>query len=158
MCRREILLLLSAPVFILAVQMGCSRKPVISDPNIILPKCAQRMQMKFPPSTRFLGFAEGTGQDYSARLKFEIDIDDLEFFIRNSPFAGKELRSDRTYVSLSAGKKWWTAGRNSKTYKSGFTNIPSRYAEPMAILIDLDRPEKAVIYLSYRGRPLFQDE
>ena len=117
------------------------------------------MQMKFPPSTCFLNFAEGTGQDYTAHLKFEIDKDDLEFFIRNSPFAGKELRTDRMDMDLSYGKKWWTAGKNSKTYKSGYTRIPSRYSEPMAILIDLDKPEKAVIYLKYRGRPLiFQDE
>lgn len=147
MYRTKTLLLVFVLLFLtLGMQIECRRKPT---KKMVLDKCAKRMEIKFPPSTRGINFADGGFLDYAARLKIEIDRNDLESFIANSPFADEKLSTDYIYTN-PLGKKWWDASERAKNFRSGFIRLPrDDYTERLDVLIDLDRPRKPIIYLEF---------
>src|SRR5258705_4003155 len=90
----------------LVVGLGCiscnairHRNSQLSEQAITKEKLQQYeslMHLTFPASTRALNASEETGgPDDAFFLKVEIDKQDLETFVKNSPFANADLRSDQ---------------------------------------------------------------
>ena len=143
---KTLLLVFVLLFFTLGMQIECRRKPT---KKMVLDKCAKRMEIKFPPSTRVINFADGGFLDYAAHLKIEIDRNDLESFIANSAFAGEKLSTEERYTNL-IWKKWWDASERAKNFRSGFIRLPrDGYAERLNVLIDLDSTGKPIIYLEF---------
>jgi hypothetical protein len=112
-----------------------------------LRECSSKMQIAFPPSTRALNIMRVTGgPDDAIYLKVEIDRNDLDALIRNSPFASAELRSDRRYVLKERSLSWWDP-EGVNNYKSGQVSLPD--AKYLNILLDLDSNERIPIYLQW---------
>ena len=156
MCKTKSFLLVFILLFLtLGMKIECRRKPT---KKMVLDKCAKRMEIKFPPSTHLVNFAEDWDLDYSACVRIEIDENDLQAFIDNSPFAGKRLEA-RSNLSAIGPAKWWEDHESVQNLKSGQVRLQSGGPEGLSILTDLDKPGKAVVYLEYMGRPIiFQDE
>jgi hypothetical protein len=102
-----------------------------------------------------VNFAEEGGQDYTLYLRVEIERKELDSFLNNSPFAGKTLRTDRRYTSARE-EEWWLPSEKCKRFESCFVVLKrDGYGEPVDLLIDLDNPEKATLYLEYTGKPIW---
>jgi len=150
-------------ILICGMQVQCRKKPNIKNPTVakqVLGKCGARMQIKFPASTRLLNFAEDWGMDYGVYLKVEIEAKDLASFVANSLFAGGKLATTRKIQTLGPGK-WWDfkSAQNVRSAQVRFD--PPNNWESVGILIDLDNPAKAVIYLEYSGTssdPILSDK
>ncbi|MHC4659221.1 MAG: hypothetical protein ACYS83_08605 [Planctomycetota bacterium] len=108
------------------------------------------MHVSFPPSTRLLNYDHTQGWlDDSIILKVEIARDDLEFFLNNSPFAGKTLKTKQQNpipAIGTTGPRWWKV-KSVENWQSGSVALPQ--AEWLKILLDLDKPDKVVIYLDW---------
>jgi len=112
-----------------------------------LKECSSKMHITFPKSTRALNIYKVTGgPDDGIFLKIEIDRKDLDFLIKNSPFAGQELRSDRRSM-LKVRTLSWFDPDSVRNYKSAQAPLPD--AEYLNILVDLDRDESTTIYLQW---------
>jgi hypothetical protein len=104
------------------------------------------MHLTFPGSTRALNAAyESGGPDDAVFLKVEMDKQDVEAFVKNSPFANANLRSDQSPIHNRQDLPWWDPD-GAKTYKAGQVILPSNGALNMQV--DLDDEMKAVVYLT----------
>jgi hypothetical protein len=56
-------------------------------------------------------------------------------------------------VSSVGPAKWWNPD-SVRNFKSGQVRLQPGDWEPLGILIDLDVPDKPVIYLEYQGTPI----
>jgi hypothetical protein len=109
--------------------------------------CERKMHISFPPSTQPLGINEVKGWlDDSTYLKVQIPRGDLDGFLKTSPFAGEQLRSDRPDVSDSESIPWWKP-ESVKNYKSGQVLLPD--AKYVSTLLDLDSEDKVIVYLQW---------
>jgi len=79
-------------------------------------------------------------------LKIEIDRKDLDSLIKHSPFAGRELLSDRRFVLKEPTLSWWDPD-SVRNYRSAQAPLPD--ARYLNILLDLDRDEGITIYLQW---------
>jgi len=112
-----------------------------------LKECSSKMHITFPKSTRALKISKVTGgPDDGIFLKIEIDRKDLDSLIKNSPFAGQELRSDRRFVLKDPTLSWWDPD-SVRNYRSAQARLPD--AKYLNILLDLDRDEINTIYLQW---------
>ena len=103
------------------------------------------MHLTFPASTRGHNAREVTGgPDDVLYLKVEIDKEELDFFLKSSPFADADLRSDQKFVGNEKGQTWWRPD-DVKTYKSGQVFLAQ--GEVLNILLDFDHDKKIVMYL-----------
>ncbi|HEY2976196.1 MAG TPA: hypothetical protein VGJ48_27020 [Pyrinomonadaceae bacterium] len=109
--------------------------------------CGTKMHVSFPASTQPLGIQEVTGWlDDQLYLKLQIPNQDLESFLRSSPFAGKQLRTDRSEILDDKNLSWWRP-ESVKKFKSGQAVLPD--AKYLKILVDLDSDDKTIIYLAW---------
>ena len=112
-----------------------------------LKECSSKMHITFPKSTRALNIYKVTGgPDDQIFLKIEIDRKDLNSLIKNSPFAGQELRSDRRFMLKERTLSWFDPD-SARNYKSAQARLPD--AKYLNILVDLDRDEGTTIYLQW---------
>jgi len=112
-----------------------------------LKECSSKMHITFPKSTRALKIFKVTGgPDDEIFLKIEIDRKDLDSLIKNSPFAGQELRSDRRFVLKEPNLSWWDPD-SVRNFRSAQARLPD--AEYLNILLDLGRDEVNTIYLQW---------
>jgi len=140
--------------FLVGLLCGCSTvwsgNRQSDEPNVTKGKLQQyekMMHVTFPGSTRGLNAREVTGgPDAMLYLKVEMDKEELESFLKSSPFANADLRSDRPFVYNQKGVTWWTPA-DVKTYKSGQASLPD--GEVLNVLIDLGQDKKVVIYLMW---------
>jgi len=83
-------------------------------------------------------------------LKAEIPRDDVEFFLNNSPFAGKTLKTKQQNPIPAVGgfarTRWWKVN-SVENWESGRADLPQ--GEVLSVLLDLDKPDKVVIYLEW---------
>ena len=139
----------------LFVVLGCiscggvgGRTTEFSEQDITKEKLQQfekLMYFTFPASTRALNAAvESGGLDASAYLKVEMDKQDLEAFVKNSPFSSAYLRNDQKGIINQRDLTWWNP-EAVKTYRSGQVMLPS--SDYLNILIDSDPEKKVVVYL-----------
>jgi hypothetical protein len=93
----------------LAAALGCiscgevrHRVSQFSEQDITREKLQQYerlMHLTFPGSTRALNVAyESGGPDDAVFLKVEMDKQDVEAFVKNSPFANANLRNDQSPI------------------------------------------------------------
>jgi len=112
-----------------------------------LKECSSKMHITFPKSTRALKISRITGgPDDGIFLKIEIDRKDLDSLIKHSPFAGRELLSDRRFVLKEPTLSWWDPD-SVRNYRSAQARLPD--AKYLNILLDLDRDEDIPIYLQW---------
>lgn len=105
------------------------------------------MHLTFPESTRALNAAyESGGPDDAVYLKVEMAKQDLEAFVKNSPFANANLRSDQSPIQNRQDLPWWNPN-GAKTYKARQVILPSNGA--LHMLVDFDDELKAVVYLTW---------
>ena len=144
--------LLLVTCFLGAVLSGCatvwSGGRSSAEPDVTKEKLQQYekvMHLTFPGSTRGLNAREVTGgPDDALYLKVEIDKDELDSFLKKSPFADANLRNDQKFVGNEKGQTWWQPD-DVKSYKSGQVSLTQ--GEVLNILLDLDQDKKVVIYL-----------
>ncbi|MGI8732285.1 MAG: hypothetical protein ACR2LM_03160 [Pyrinomonadaceae bacterium] len=105
------------------------------------------MHLTFPESTRALNAAyESGGPDDAVFLKVEMDKQDVEAFVKHSPFANAYLRSDQSPIQNRQDLSWWNPD-GAKTYKADQVILPSNGA--LYMLVDFDDEMKAVVYLTW---------
>ena len=121
-----------------------------AEPDVTKEKLQQYqkvMHLTFPAGTRGLNAREATGgPDDMLYLKVEIDREELDSFLEDSPFADANLRSDQKFVGNEKGQTWWRPD-DVKTYKSAQVFLPQ--GEVLNILLDFDQEKKVVIYLMW---------
>ncbi len=102
----------------------------------------------FPPSFILLNYKYINGfLDDSLFLKFQIKKEDLETFIKSSPFANEKLSNNQIPNSLRFHNYTWWQINDAKKYLAKEIWLPN--AEILATLIDLDNPELITIYLCW---------
>jgi hypothetical protein len=105
------------------------------------------MHVTFPSSTELINFQEDRAWlDDTVYLRIELPRADLDRFIADSPFSGRELRTDRRDVSADPSMRWLCPDR-AMSYQSDQVRLPN--AEYLNILIDLDDKDVLTIYLQW---------
>ena len=79
-------------------------------------------------------------------LKAEIARDDLEMFLKNSPFVRAELSGVEKSISPEAELPWWQVEK-VESYLSGTVALPNAYW--LSILVDLDSQDVCIVYLEW---------
>jgi hypothetical protein len=134
----------------IVLQMGCfshSTQSTVVITEEQLRACEKKMHVSFPASSQPLGIQEVTGWlDDQLYLKLQIPRQDLESFLRSSPFAGKELRSDRSEMFDDKNLSWWKP-ESVKNFKPAQAALPD--AKYLNILVDLDSNDRIIIYLAW---------
>jgi hypothetical protein len=120
----------------------------------ILNKSAKIFGLTFPCNTRLLSSHSMNFQGLFIRIKVEIDKKDLDGFLKSSPFSNGELneRNKRIYCDLEDRifKPWQEVSLMAKKFKSGEVEIRKKdEVDILRILIDLDKPNNAIIYLEF---------
>lgn len=145
----------SALITLLFVVLGCTacnaalnRKSQLSEKDITAEKLHQYerlMHVTFPASTRALNAAAETdGPDDAVFLKVEMDKQDLDTFVKNSPFVNTPLKSDERSLDNEKDLTWWNPD-GAKTYKSGQVRLPAN--DVLNIPIDFDQDRKIIVYV-----------
>jgi hypothetical protein len=150
----KVLSVLTCTLFVVLGCISCkavwNRKSQFSQQDITQEKLQQfekLMHLSFPASTRALNAAAETGgPDDAVFLKVEMDKQDLETFVKNSPFANADLRNDQKQINNQKDLTWWNPDA-ARTYRSGQVMLPS--SEYLNILIDFDHDKKIVVYLMW---------
>ena len=125
---------------------GCKRAASSAVTPQKLSECSARMSVVFPQSARPIRISESHGMDDAIFLKVEINRNDLARFIQGSPFAGMVLRTDRHRLSPRKRLSWWDVD-SIANFQSGEVQLPD--ASYLRILIGLDKPTKAMLYLEW---------
>jgi hypothetical protein len=136
-------LLLSLILKFLAFQ-GCALNHDVTVSQ--LRECSEKMHILFPPSTKPLNIRKMAFQDELIDLKIEIDKKDLGVLISNSPYKNIELSKEALILGNSPELDWWRPG-DAQDFLTEKVRLSNR--ESLVILIDLDKPNKAIVYLSY---------
>jgi hypothetical protein len=110
----------------------------------LLDRFSENMQVKFPADTTLINVKQLRALYAHAYIKVKIKKRALTEFIRSSPFAGKPLHDEKRLCNNEPDLPWWDPEK-PKVFKSGETTLSDIYS--LRILIDLDEPKAAVIYL-----------
>lgn len=112
----------------------------------LLDRFSENMKVKFPDDTTLINATQQRSLSGHAYLKIKIGRTSLKAFIESSPFSDKPLCDDRRFCGNVPELPWWDTEK-PKIFKSGETQLSKIYW--LRILIDLDVPNAAVIYLEW---------
>lgn len=84
----------------------------------------------------------------TVHLKIKVDRAELPRLINSSPFAGTPLRKDQRAVTNSGGPRWWNPDSVGQ-FTSGSIKIQGNGSDNLSILISLDDPEHAFVFLTW---------
>jgi hypothetical protein len=88
------------------------------------------------------------GLDEAVLFRCTIDATDLKLILDAKVFNGVQMREDRRFVPNDVGLPWWKPDQ-VKRFKSCEAWIAN--GEAIKVLVDLDEPEVAVLYIMFFG-------
>jgi hypothetical protein len=112
----------------------------------LLDRFTEKMKVKYPDDTTLINAKQLCALYGHAYLKIKIERTSLKEFVESSPFSDKPLHDEKRFCNNDPELAWWDPEK-PKTYKSGEIKLSD--IELLKILIDLDEPNTAVIYLEW---------
>jgi hypothetical protein len=137
---------------------GCRSAGILDyGDNIDLREIASSVGFSFPPSARLIHGVNSTFQDAQIDALVEMHQTDVEKFIKSALAARSTPGKDRVEVSetdrLSITNEWvgwdWWGPDSAQRFRAVSIDRAWRHGEILRILVDLDDPDRAKVYLSY---------
>lgn len=112
-----------------------------------LPTVERQFNIRLPQTASVEVYEVHSFLDEQVSTKIVINKKDVEQFIADSPFAAVALSTTQQYVFGGRySPKGWVPD-SAKLFRSGSVQTPPPRRGLMSLLIDLDHPDTAVIYL-----------
>lgn len=127
-----------------------------------LAQISAHTSLQFPPNARLVGSSFSTWLDYSLNATIELAHADVESFLASVPRPYEVSKEDRYFLSLDFEEpwrmpSWWNPDAAQKfiavKYEwmspDGSRNERGIWDETLELLIDLDHPKRAVLYIRW---------
>ncbi|MGE0482192.1 MAG: hypothetical protein AB7Q17_17175 [Phycisphaerae bacterium] len=109
-----------------------------------LQRAVEKLRLKLPSHAKATGVIDDN-PDVLIQLKLEMPASEVNAFLAGSPFARKTLSTELRHVSNTGQPDWW-APQDAQSFRSAMLEVVPK-AEGASILINLDDPATAVVYL-----------
>ena len=113
----------------------------------LLGRFADKMRVKFPPETTLINARQVRALSGKANVKIEIRRELLGEFIEGSAFSNESLRDGKRFCVDDANLPWWDP-EAPRSYRSA--EVHASDTEVVRILVGLDDPNSAVVYLEWQ--------
>ena len=130
-----------------------------------LAQVSAHTSLQFPPNAKLMGSSYVRWQGFSLRATVELDHADVESFLASVPRPCEVAKEDRSFLTFGFEDtqhmpSWWNPYAAQKFIAAnyqwhspdGSRNEKDHHWEVLELLIDLDNPQRAVIYLDWGGQ------